>query len=282
MEEVVINTGYESIPKERATGSFYFISNEIFNQQASPDVISRLENITSSYQVDKRRSYNKTYQIRGLSTLTPEAMLPLIILDNFPYEGNLESINPNDIDNISILKDASAASIWGARAGNGVIVITSKKGRYNFPVRVVVNSNVSVAPAPDLLTIQQMPVQEYIGLEKYLYEQGEYDWRFFDFFHSPIPQVAEILEREKTGLITQAEADQEISLLKKKDIRKEMQKYLYRPQIRQQYAMNVTGGGDKMNFLFSAGYDKATEELKGNDDQRITLRSNTNFRLKQN
>ena len=65
-------------------------------------------------------------QVRGLSTVLTEAA-PLIILDNFPFEGDINSINPNDVESVSVLKDAAAASIWGIKAGNGVIVITTKK-----------------------------------------------------------------------------------------------------------------------------------------------------------
>lgn len=63
--------------------------------------------------------------IRGISTINgPKS--PLIVVDNFPYEGDISNINPNMVESITVLKDASAASIWGARAANGVIVITTK------------------------------------------------------------------------------------------------------------------------------------------------------------
>eukprot|EP01037_Dinobryon_pediforme_P010933 gene10933-11016_t len=69
-------------------------------------------------------------EVRGRATLfsNPD---PLIIVDNFPYDGDVSNINPNDIESITILKDAAAASVWGARSGNGVVVITTKKGHLN-------------------------------------------------------------------------------------------------------------------------------------------------------
>jgi TonB-dependent SusC/RagA subfamily outer membrane receptor len=70
--------------------------------------------------------------IRGLSTLQGPKN-PLIILDNFPYEGDLSNINPNMVESITVLKDAAASSIWGARAANGVIVITTKNSKFNQP-----------------------------------------------------------------------------------------------------------------------------------------------------
>ncbi len=93
-------------------------------------------------------TYTNAISIRGRSTIKGNTQ-PLIVVDNFPFEGDINSINPNDIENITILKDAAAASIWGARAGNGVIVITSKKGRVAKP-SLSFNSNITFSAKPDL------------------------------------------------------------------------------------------------------------------------------------
>lgn len=279
LEEVIVNTGYQEIPRERATGSFYKIDNKLLNQQVSPDILSRLNGITSSYLVDNRNPIIATYQIRGLSTLNYDAMSPLIVLDNFPYEGDINNINPNDIESITVLKDAAATSIWGARAGNGVIVITTKKSSINQPLKIHFNSNLTFSGKPDLFSSQQMPVQSFVELERFLFEQGNYDWQFDDTYRSSIPEVAEILDKERKGLLTSAEADQLLSDLTSHDVRSDMEKYLYRPSLRQQYAINLTGGSKNMSYLFSAGYDKGLSQLKGNSDDRITLRSSTKLQL---
>lgn len=279
LDEVIVNTGYQDIPKERATGSFYKIDNKLLNQQVSPDILSRLDGITSSYLVDKRNPNSITYQVRGLSTLTDAAMSPLIVLDNFPYEGDINNINPNDIESITLLKDAAATSIWGAKAGNGVIVITTKKSAFRQPLRVSVNSNVTISGKPDLFTEKQMPVASYIALQKYLFAQGSYDWQFNDTYQSPIPEVAEILNRQRNGEITEAQANQELDELGKHDVRSDMQQYLYRPSVRQQYAVNLNGGSNNMSYLFSVGYDKGLSSLEGNEDERLTLRSSATLQL---
>ena len=282
LDEVIVNTGYQDVPKERATGSFYQIDNKLLNQQVSPDILSRLNGITSSYLVDKRNPNLVSYQIRGVSTLTDAAMQPLIVLDNFPYEGDINNINPNDIESITILKDAAATSIWGAKAGNGVIVITTKKSEFNQALKVSVNANVTFSPKPDLFSMQQMPVTSYIDLQKYLFEQGNYDWQFNDIYGSPIPEVALILEKQRNGTITEAQANQRLSDLSKHDVRSDMQHYLYRPALHQQYAAHLSGGSNKMSYLFSAGYDKTLSDLKGNEDERVTLRSFTTLQLLKN
>src|SRR5690606_11506454 len=137
MEEVtVMSTGYQNIPKERATGSFTQIDNKLYNQQVGTDVISRLYYITNGLTGYSQRTPTGTdMMIRGLSTIQGPKT-PLIVLDNFPYHGDINNINPNDVENVTILKDAAAASIWGAKAGNGVIVITTKKAKFNQKTKV--------------------------------------------------------------------------------------------------------------------------------------------------
>jgi TonB-linked SusC/RagA family outer membrane protein len=274
LKEVIVSTGYQDVPKERATGSFYKLDNKLLNQRIGPDIISRLDGLTSGLLFDNHDVQQKTIQIHGLSTLNYDAATPLIVLDNFPYAGDINNINPNDIESVTVLKDAAASSIWGARAGNGVIVITTKKAKSNQPLSVSFNSNITLTPRPNLLTANQIPVSNFIDFEKYLFGQGYYDNAFTDPTFPPVPQVAEILNSQRNGEITDVQANQMISQLRGQDVRKDMQKYLYRNAINQQYYLNLTGSGNNIRYLISAGYDKDQSSLQGNGNNRITLRSN--------
>lgn len=149
LTEVVVSTGYQIIPKERSTGSFAVVDNELLNRRVSTDIISRIEDVTSGVIFNRAGSTTDPISVRGRNTIYANAR-PLIIIDNFPYEGDLVNINPNDVENITVLKDAAAASIWGARAGNGVIVITTKKGKFNTPAKLSFNSNLSLGSKPDV------------------------------------------------------------------------------------------------------------------------------------
>ncbi|MBC8034008.1 MAG: secretin and TonB N-terminal domain-containing protein, partial [Chitinophagaceae bacterium] len=115
IEEVIVSTGYQDIPKERATGSFVKINNQLYNRNTSPKILDRLDGISNGLLFDKRKA-TPSIQIRGLFTLTESISQPLIIVDNFPFEGSINNLNPNDVESVTILKDASATSIWGARA----------------------------------------------------------------------------------------------------------------------------------------------------------------------
>ena len=119
MEEVLINTGYYAIPKERATGAFSHIDQELLNRTNSTNILDRLEGVAGSMLFDRRNlegenvSGRPEIRVRGLNSIDSDSS-PLIVLDNFPYDGNISTINPNDIESVTVLKDAAAASIWGA------------------------------------------------------------------------------------------------------------------------------------------------------------------------
>src|SRR5699024_8862274 len=103
LKEVIVNTGYQSIPKERATGSFEKIDGALINRSVSTDILSRLEGASSLYF--DNRGEGRALSIRGRSTIMANDE-PLIVLDNFPYDGNINNINPHDNENITFLTAA--------------------------------------------------------------------------------------------------------------------------------------------------------------------------------
>src|SRR5207249_4158609 len=129
------------------------------NRRVSTDVLTRLEGVSSIF-FDRRGQSASAFNIspnnimiRGVNTLSNQPVTikaPLIILNNFPYDGDINNINPNDIESITVLKDAAAASIYGAKAANGVIVLTTKQGKYNQPTHLTINNNITIGEEPDL------------------------------------------------------------------------------------------------------------------------------------
>ena len=276
---VQVNTGYQIIPKERSTGSFVIIDNKTLNQQVSTDVLSRLEAVANGLYVD-RISTTPGIRIRGLSTINGPKD-PLVIVDNFPYEGDITNINPNDVENITILKDAAAASIWGTRAGNGVIVITTKKGKFNQPLSVEFNTNLKIANEPDLFNLKRMSSGEIIDVEQFLF-QNKYD--FSDTSNSnrpPFSPVYEILFSEMKGVITPAEAAAKINALRNTDVRNDFAKYFYQKAINQQYSIMLRGGAEKFAWIFSGGYDKNVDVLDANY-KRLNVRWRSTMRPVKN
>jgi len=278
IEEVsVVVSGYQSIPKERATGSFSKVDNATFNRQVSTDVISRLKGIASSILFDERSGSPKL-TIRGQATIFGNDQ-PLIVVDNFPYEGDINNINPNDIEDIDILKDAAAASIWGVRAGNGVIVIKTKKGQSDQPMKIGITGNVTIGQKPDLYYIPQIASSDFIDIEKMLFEKGYYNTIVSNTTaNRPYSPVIQILNNQKKGTITAEEAGAQIDALRKYELRDEMNKYLYQNTVKQQYALNLSGGSRKYTYYFASGFDKNKDSEKGNDLRRISINSNQTFR----
>lgn len=273
MDEISVSSGYHSIPKERATGSFEKIDPALYNRVVSTNIISRLEGLATGLFYSKM-SGNPELSIRGLSTLNPlsTGRAPLIVLDDFPYEGDISNINPNDIAAITVLKDAAAAGIWGARAGNGVIVITTKKGSYNQPLAISINANTSLQQKPRLMDDPNFIASpDFINVETWLFSKGYFNSNLSNTSSRPvISPVVEMLAKRRAGNISAADSAAFISSLLAKDTRNDYLKYLYRQGIKQQYALNLATGSSNISYSLNLGFDNNTSNLRGNADSRIT------------
>lgn len=277
-EVEIVSTGFEKLPKERATGSFMQVDNQLLNRRISTNILERLEDITPGLIFNRSGSPADRISIRGRSTIFSNAQ-PLIIIDNFPYDGQIENINPNDVESITVLRDAAASSIWGARAGNGVIVITTKKGDFGKELKVSLNSNINVIQRPDPFYQPLMSTSDFLDNESRLFETGFYLSQENSPSRAPLTPAVEIMIRQRDGLISEAEANQRLALLRSQDIRNDIREHLYRESIFQQHAVNISGGSGKQNYFLSMGLDHNSEGLVGNEFSRWTLNGGQNFRL---
>ncbi|RZJ90936.1 MAG: SusC/RagA family TonB-linked outer membrane protein [Chryseobacterium sp.] len=279
LEQVTVQTGYQTITKERATGSFVKVDNELLNRRVSNDIISRLQDVVPGLTFNSVATpvANQTsISIRGQSTLSSRTD-PLIIVDNFPFEGDMNNINPNDVEDITILKDAAAASIWGAKSGNGVIVITTKKGKLNSGPKVSLNANLNIGARPDLFYLQTISPSTFIDIEAELFTKGFYNSREASVNKTALNPVVELLIARRDGKLSSEVADRQISMLRTNDIRKDYEKYVYQLSEDQQYALNVSGGSANQRYFISAGYDRNMPNLKGNMFQRISFNANNSL-----
>jgi TonB-dependent SusC/RagA subfamily outer membrane receptor len=257
LEEVeIVNTGYQKIPKERATGSFDFIDNKTLNQQVGTNILKRIEGVSSGVLFDNNKLVNgqiknDNISIRGLSTINASTAV-LVVLDGFIYEGDINNINPNDIESITILKDAAATSIWGARAGNGVIVINTKKGKFNQKLKVGLNTNVIVNERPDLNYLPQLSSADYINVEQILFNKGYFDAAISSRTQALTPAV-QIFNNRRLGLITAEDSASQVNSLKDIDSRQQYQKYFLTNNVIQQYGVNISGGSSVNAFSLING-----------------------------
>lgn len=311
-EANVLSSGYFRLPKERATGSFEHVDNELFNRNVGPDVITRLKGLTvstifgtvdqpprlrlpSANTIAGSRKVNalSQLQIRGISTLTMNTpfdagtpgRFPLIILDNFPYEGDINDINPNDVESVTVLKDAAAASIWGSRSSNGVIVITTKKGKLDQPMRISINSNVTIKERPDLFYGPFMSSADFIDIERFNFNRGLYD----NDINQPevtLSPIVDLLDQQRSLSLSdvsgRAVIEAQIDAYRGFDRRKDISKYLYRNALLQQYSANFSGGGRQFSYFFSGGYDHNTDSEVNTYYRRKNLRSSMTYKPIEN
>ncbi|WP_113663410.1 TonB-dependent receptor plug domain-containing protein [Pedobacter nanyangensis] len=281
----IASTGFQNIPKERATGSFVVIDSTLFNRKVGTTVLDRLDGITSGVLFNGTKSQRTVsgtatsvlgINIRGQSTLSDDVSKdPLIIVDSFPYIGSLENINPNDVESISVLKDAAAASIWGARSGNGVIVITTKKGRLNQKPIIDFNSNITLGNKIDLYANKKfVDASTFIDIEKYLFGQGYFTADIANTTTRPaLSPVIDIL----AGNLSQSEKDTRIDALRTMDVRTDYEKHFYQKSINQQNSLSIRGGGNQMIYALSIGYDNNRESSIGNGYNRITINAQNTY-----
>ncbi|RYG20600.1 MAG: SusC/RagA family TonB-linked outer membrane protein [Chitinophagaceae bacterium] len=269
-EVEIVNTGYQAIAKDRLTGSFDLVGRDKLESIVSTDIISRLADVTPGLIFNKKASNSNPISIRGQSTFSANTQ-PLIVLDNFPYDGDLANINPNDIESITVLKDAAAASIWGARAGNGVIIITSKKAKLNSSPVVSLNTNITVGEKDDLYYQPQISTADFIAVEQMLFAKGFYRTAELSLGKTALTPVVELLIANRDGKLSADNMNQQIENLKSIDVKRELDQYYNRKSVNQQVAFSLSGGGNRHAYHFSSSYDDNKSNLIGNDFNRLTL-----------
>jgi TonB-linked SusC/RagA family outer membrane protein len=274
---VSVYTGYQQIPKERATGSFVQIDNKLLNRSASLDVLGRLEGVASGLAFYRNsKSDQPTLSLRGRSTIFGYSQ-PLIVLDNFPYDGDISNINPNSVESITILRDAAAASIYGVRSANGVIVITTKKGSTNKTPQVNFNTNVTIGEKPDMHYFPLMPAADFIEAEKDFFSRGWYTGPENAVAKTALTPVVELLIKKRDGLISAAEADEQIEALKQNDALAQYEKYFLRNEVIVQNALSLSGGGDRSKYFLTLSYDKDKSSSVGNSFDRFSINATNSF-----
>ncbi|WP_286895778.1 MULTISPECIES: SusC/RagA family TonB-linked outer membrane protein [Sphingobacterium] len=258
LETVTINTGYQKINQRISSGAVDKIDLQRSRDVYGSNIFQKLEG-NSPILFDKTGDSKRAMTIRGLSSIN-NTNLPLIVLDNFPYEGDPNWINPEDIEDITILKDAAASAIWGTRAGNGVIVITTKKGKYNLPNRVTLSSGVQVQNKPDLYSLNLISSAGVVELESLLFEKGRYNNQ--NSFNMPyFSPVIEHLIAIRDGIGDKKSHEREIENYQKLDVRDDYSKYMYRTAVNQYQNLSIEGGGRNLRYQFSARMDNNTGTL---------------------
>ncbi|MFZ9386618.1 MAG: SusC/RagA family TonB-linked outer membrane protein [Chitinophagaceae bacterium] len=273
-EVVLVSTGYQTIPKERATGTFGVVSKEQL-EKPSTNISARIIGTTAGVQALRMdEEGNPFFQIRGLSTLYANQE-PLVVVDGFPIQGSYTSVNPNDVESVTILKDAAAASIWGSRAVNGVIVITTKNARKGTPLRVEFSTFIRVGGKIDL---------DYSRPHATSAEQVEYEKLAFDkwgaltnagnvqsnFGYTWTPgQIA--LNETKLGFMTPARRDFILDSLKMLDNRSQISDLLLANPVTRQYNLSLFSSTQRASNALSLLFEQNQSNFRETYNRRLML-----------
>lgn len=265
MDEVVV-TGYQTLSKERSTGSYSLVSSKKIENKLQNSITSVLEGQSAGVVINK----DGEIEIRGVSTLNG-VTTPLIVVDGYPLIGDgvgIESVNPDNIESITVLKDAVAASIYGSRASNGVIVITTKSANQgNFSINY--KGTYGVALKPDLSKLNLASVEDYMEAELELYNQDpNYYMRRYNNMGRMTDYVT-LLAKRDLGLLSESAANSQIEALKKNNALKEIEKYLIRPKQSQQHNLSLSSSSQTNVLNTALRYTKNYHNLKNNDDERF-------------
>ncbi len=282
----LINTGYQRLPRERSAGSFSTVTNEeIRNKSVSMNVVDRLEGLVPGIAVNYG-SGNEKFLIRGLSSIQA-SRAPLIVIDGVPItDFNLVKtlVNPDDVESMTVLRDATAASIWGSSAANGVIVITTKRGRNSATpqkMKVRYNGFVSLKGRPDLGYYNMMNTGDFLNASKQVFSNTNNPWANVTnaVGATPIIPPHERIQYDLArGLITQTTANARFDSLAQFNNSGQINEYLTQPTLLSNHSLSFDGGSNFHSYYGSLAYTLDKSDTKTNLNRyQMNLRQVFNF-----
>ena len=299
IDETIV-VAYGTATKSSFTGSASMIGTETISTRVTTDVSNALAGTAPGVQMISSSgdpaSGGPAIRIRGIGSMSA-GNSPLVVVDGIPYDGSLKDINPNDVESMSVLKDASASAIYGARGANGVILVTTKKssggeGRIRFDAKW--GSNSRLIPQYDVISD---PAQYYETHYRMMYNS--------QYYAGATPQEAHafasvnLFDQNNGGLgykvFTVPEGEPFIG----EDFRMNPDavlgysdgRYFYIPDdwyretffssMRQEYNLSVSGAKDGLNYYGSFGYLDDGGIVSNSGYRRYTARINADYQVKE-
>ena len=296
INEVVI-TGYQNIERRRLTSAVSTVNiadgkiGAITNiDQALAGQVAGLSTVVSN----GAPGAPVKIRIRGTASLCG-TQDPLWVLDGMPLEGtdipameelkdidniyqtSIAGVNPSDIENITVLKDAAATAIYGARAANGVIIITTKKGKVG-KAQINVSTKLTVNPNIDLSRLNMLTSEEKVGLELDLMNSG-YSYRSTKGSVYGLLDQFGMLDTYKTGGWDALSPEAKNAINALKGINTDWNDILMRDAFSQEYNISISGGIEKVNYYTSVGYNDEQGNVKGVGNNRFNVTMKTDYRI---
>ncbi|EFK55925.1 SusC/RagA family TonB-linked outer membrane protein [Sphingobacterium spiritivorum] len=284
IQEVVVNTGYQKIAKSLSPGSSINPDMKIIAERSfSMNVLQRLDGLVPGLVVNNSPSAsNNPFLIRGVTTINANRN-PLVVVDGIAMDmANINSVNPQDIDDITVLKDANSTAIWGARASNGVIVITTKRGKTGS-IKISYDGFVNFQGKPDYKYFPVLNSAQYIQASRETFDPVYWPYSIATNYNpymgtfsgiSPDRQIMYDMER---GVLTQAQGNAKLDSLSRISNLDQMGDIFYRNAMLTNHTISISGGGDKHNFYNSAAYTNNRSSTPGSKDQTFKFNTRQDF-----
>lgn len=297
IQEVII-TGYQKIEKRKQTSAVTTVKMNDIQQAGVASVDQLLAGQIAGVAVTPETGAPGSpakIRIRGTASLSgPQD--PLWVIDGLPLEGNdvpnfsdkdnidqlqnfsIAGLNPNDIEDITILKDAAATAIYGARAANGVISITTKKGKKGS-LRVNFSADTFITARPDFGKLNLLNASEKVDLELMLANRTDLTYRADKGEVMRILTQNGQLDAYRNGglgalnMLTR----QQINGLRNSNT--DWGKLLYQNAINKQYGVSISGGSDRSDYYFSLGYYDEEGTTIGTGFERYNLTLKNNYKI---
>ncbi len=269
LDEVIV-VGYSVQRKADVTGAITAVDVDEIAKQNENNPIKALQGRVPGMNIsaDGNPSGSATVRIRGIGTLNDND--PLYIIDGVPTKSGMHELNPGDIESIQVLKDAASASIYGSRAANGVIIITTKRGK---DLRVTFDASVAAQFYTNRMKVLNSEQYGQVMWQAYVNDGQDpntnglgyhYNWGYDASGNPVLNSISMSKYLDSAGTTPASDTDWFDETT--------------RTGFTQNYNLTVSGSTDKMSAFFSLGYYKNLGIIKYTDFERFSTRFNTEFK----
>lgn len=297
IEEVII-TGFQKIEKSKLTSSVSTVKVKDIEQKAIASVDQMLQGKISGVQIVPQSGTPgqiAPIRIRGTASLSGPVD-PLWVVDGIPLEGNeapdykagedinllknysIAGINPDDIEDITVLKDASATAIYGARAANGVILVTTKSGKKG-QMKVNISSNTFINFRPNFNKLNLLNSNQKVDLELAMAAREDLTYREGNGAVMRILNTNGDLNNFRNGGFSAISALSQSQINKLRNTNTDWGKLLFQNAINQQHTLSLSGGNDFYKYYASLGYYDEASTVIGDKFSRYNITAKNDFKI---
>lgn len=281
----VVVTGYQRISRERSTASFGFIDSEQLTRQMHSDLASSLEGQIAGLRMDINPNNGDMSPIlRGRGTFSDKVgTMPLIVVDDMPTDLTLSEINPYNVESITVLKDAAAASIYGALAANGIIVVVTKQAKEEG-AHVNINADWFITSKPNFNSLNLASTSDIIDYQTAVFdanvaESGSASGFLSSYkagYYNPLFQL--YLDREN-GTLSNSEVEATLNQWRNNDYYKEYRDNVWRTAVTQRYNVSVSQKVGKNNHFLSFNYENDKGRTINDKRNKFSLYYKSNYAI---